>query len=386
MRTLGVGIGITLKKLKKWRVNYNVNGHIKIPKFSVEPGDEMNFDLVIFGHHTSINNVIFDAISPRCYVAFLVSNKFNASMNSSNNINITINGKQDDIVNLNTLVSVKVVFKLTHDIEFIASNYVGEGATKGQISNVRMTSKNAERFYPSIISSPNRPNVHYLEDTLNTWRGDSYIYKSIHKTQFISIEPWHYNIGDSIIVGFVWLDEISTWNNILDADISDIINRPYFGIDTLKNLSWNRAVFHDPIQQNGEPVEKPIIGKHYTYILKPKIKGSPIGTLGNNVGSRLEAFSGYLTILELLSTSDPRNYQMTIQADTQPTTDTVKELNNRQDILVKGLDVTKRSRFAHSTPSYYQSVLPKTATPWSNGLSTDGKFINFGDEGWIEMK
>ena len=384
---------IGARNIKKWSINYNSKGYVKIPRFKVEAGDEFHCQVIIFASDEPVSYSIIDGKSSRMKIGFATnSTGIGVSLVSTRNVRAFVDNVEIPhttsvtSAEVNTVINLKLIFTETHYLEVLGASIAYTEILNGRTFNIRMKSKNEERYYPSVINATRKPSINYLQDALNTYRRNTYVLKSITKTQFIPIAPWRYDVGDSIIVGFVWLNEISTWNNILDADISDVIKRPYFGIDTLNNLSWNRDVFYDPTQLNGQPVEKPIPGKHYTYIIKIKIKGSPIGTVGNNVGSRLEAFSGYLTRLELINKKDTRNYKLTVQADIQPNAFSIKEINSGEDIAIKGINDTKRQKIIYySTPSHYQSILPKTISVWSNELSTDGELINFKDQHWVEF-
>ena len=389
MRTsIGFGVDITLKKLKKWTVNYNKKGYAKIPKFRVNKGDELTCTAIIYHSDTHDSYILFDSISPRMFMGFTVNPGSEASLYASNNVKVLLNSEAVTKVPLNSLVDIKLIFSSTHDIEFVGANYGEQGMLQGRIFNISMKSKNEERFYPSVINSRSKPNLSYLEDKLNTWRRNQYIPDLSNNT--IRIPSWVANEdGDSINFKLKLNSIASKFMHLTDENVTESVpsgSRSFITFDKLAPHSLIIYPTSTRVEINGRTYASkefiPSLNTEYQFIIT-----YPKGIIVDFLGGRYEGdFSifGVLWDIKMNSATDNRHYPAIIESNTKPTLLELTDVISGKNAL-RILNTRREKIILYSTPSHYQSLLPKTIPLWTNELSTDGELINFEDQHWVEF-
>ena len=387
MRTsLGLGIDITLRKLKEWRVNYNGNGYAKIPKFRVEAGDVLSCKAIIYHSDTHDSYILFDSISPRMFVGFSVNPGSDlASLYTSNNVTVLLNGEAVTKVPLNSLVDIQLTFISTHDIEFVGANYGEQGMLKGRIFNISMKSKNEERFYPSVINSRSKPNITYLEDTLNCWRRNQWTPNLSNNT--IRIPTWVANQGDSIKFKLKLNSLANKFMHLTDENVTESVPSGSRSFITFDKLAPHSLIIYPPntrVEINGRTYATkefiPSVNTEYHFVIK-----YPKGIIVDVVGGRYEgdySIFGVLWDIKMNSSTDKRHYPAIIESDFQPENLELIDVISGKNAL-RILNTRREKIIVYPTPSHYQSILPKTIPLWTN-LSSDGELINFKDH-WVEF-
>ena len=140
MRTT-IGLGNT----KRFSINYNQNGHIKIRKFKVEAGDEFHCKIIIFSSKTPVSYVAIDGQDSRMKIGFATNITGDAvSLVSTRNVRAFIDGVEIPqttsvtAAKVDTVIDLRLIFTEAHHLEYLGGSIAGTELLNGLLFNIRM--------------------------------------------------------------------------------------------------------------------------------------------------------------------------------------------------------------------------------------------------------
>ena len=385
---------IGARNIKKWSINYNSKGYVKIPSFKVEAGDEFHCQVIIFASDEPVSYSIIDGKSSRMKIGFATnSTGIGVSLVSTLNVRAFVDNVEIPhttsvtSAEVNTVINLKLIFTETHYLEYLGGNIAGTELLNGRLFNIRMKSKYSERYYPSFINATRKPNIDYLQDYLNKWRPNQWTPNLISNT--IRIPSWVANEdGDSINFKLKLNSIASKFMHITDENVTESVpsgSRSFITFDKLAPHSLIIYPTSTRVEINGRTYASkefiPLINTEYQFIIT-----YPKGIIVDFLGGRYEgdfSINGVMWDIKMNSAKDNRHYPAIIESDIPPETLELTDIIAGKNAL-RILNTRREKIIVYSTPSHYQSILPKSIPLWTN-LSSDGELINFEDQHWVEF-
>lgn len=375
-------------KRKKWTVNYNRNGHVKIKKWIVE--DDFDIELrFLLNAESSINAMTLGLSEKKNTYGFfhdvlnhLLISQFMTTEGGLSKIS------SSDFIDTHVVRSVRFsrrdkTCSFYVNGELIGNSYIsgmfcidilgagsGENGTSpwcGVIFDIKLTDlSNAKntRYYSSIIRSNCVPISKYLLDNLNQWRSN--FWAPNFKNGGIHIEKWNAGKEGGIISFYFKIIESQTsYTPFIDSE--PLNNRTYIILDvnTKKMLFTENTIESiqiDGVQQkNNTFLPESNVLYHLVAVIKRNGIADTLGAhyKGNTINNTI------MYDVRLTSDSDPRHYPCKIISDTKPT-----------DINVIDVISGKNGVFKTNT---------RLSPVWTNELSTDGEIVGLGENAWTEM-